>query len=138
MEVLAELNRYLHYFSLAMWTSGTILIWMIQRNLHRMLPAQACAELPSRKARATVALGLLEFRLWFVTIPSLVIALTTGAILAVTFALHEHVADLTPPMATLLAARCLLFALAIIWGVWIHWRRRPRLSLADPIAVTQE
>lgn len=114
MRELLELNRYAHDFGAALWVSGSLLIWLL------------CREVMQRDAFPDARQALLHFarKLSYLTVPALIIALLSGGIRAVTFKKYEYVGEITQSLVTLLIVKHVIFAAVIGWGVWMHARAR--------------
>lgn len=114
LQELLELNRYMHDFTAAMWVCGSILIWLLCREAIRL-------DVQSETVRV---LRRLAGKISLITIPSLLIALASGGVRAVTFKRYEYVGEITTPLITILVVKHVLFALFVAWGVWMHVRSR--------------
>ncbi len=119
MQELLELNRYMHDFTAAMWVCGSILIWLLCREARRL----------DVQAESVRVLLRLAGKISLITIPSLLIALASGGVRAVTFKRYEYAGEITTPLITMLVIKHVLFALFVTWGVWMHVRYR-KLSAA--------
>ena len=120
MQELLELNRYMHDFTAAMWVCGSILIWLLCHEAKR----------PDAQAETVRVLVRLAGKISLITIPSLLIALASGGVRAVTFKRYEYAGEITTPLITMLVIKHVLFAMLVAWGVWMHLRSR-KLSAAS-------
>ena len=118
MRELLELNRYAHDFGAALWVSGSLLLWLICREVMHLEPA----------AEARNALLCFAEKLSHLTVPALVIALASGGVRAITFQKYEYVGEITQALITLLIVKHVLFLAVIGWGIGMHVRAR-RLSV---------
>ena len=120
MELLIDLNIYLHDFTSAMWVCGSILMWMLMRD----------ATSGDASRDVTEALYRFAVRLRVLTIPSLCITLASGGIRAATFSTYEHAGPITTSVIVFLIIKHIAFAAFVAWGVWIHWKSRVSLQPA--------
>jgi putative copper export protein len=111
---LLELNRYAHDFTAAMWVCGSILIWLLCREIER-----TGAPVDSRRVFQRLAR-----KIALITVPSLVITLASGGVRAMTFTRYEYVGQITTSLTVILVVKHALFAALIAWGIWIHLRSR--------------
>ena len=114
MKELIEINQYLHDFASAMWVCGSILMWLLLREYGR--------EGAFPDARGTVM--RIAGKLRFLTIPALLVTLASGGVRAGTFAGYEHSGEVTTSAIVTLAAKHVVFAAFVAWGLWVHWRGR--------------
>lgn len=114
MRELLELNRYAHDFGAALWVSGSLLLWML------------CREVMSHGPVAEARRDLLRFagKISYLTVPALVIALISGGVRAFTFQKYEYVGEITQSLVTLLIVKHVLFVIVIGWGIGMHVRAR--------------
>ena len=110
MRELVELNRYVHDFASAVWVSGSVVIWLLCREI-RLLESLS---------EAALALGRVARRFAFLTIPALIVTLVTGGIRAATYSRYEHTGEITAAMVWVLVAKHLVFAAFVAWGLWVH------------------
>ncbi len=118
MSELLGLNRYLHDFASAMWVCGSILLWLVVREARQARGSQ------TEIGNGQSAIGNLARKLWFLTVPSLAVSLTTGAVRAATFARYEHPGQVTASVVAVLVAKHVLFAVFAVWAVRVHWLSR--------------
>jgi len=111
---LVELNRYLHDFTSALFFAGSLLIYLVWRESRR----------DGRSAETRNALASVAGKMWYLTIPSLVIALASGAVRAATFTKYEYVGEVTNSIITLLVVKHILYTAVVAWGIWVHWKAR--------------
>ncbi len=114
MRELLELNRYAHDFGAALWVSGSLLLWLL------------CREVMNHDPVAEARRALLRFagKLSYLTVPALVIALASGGVRALTFRKYEYVGEITQSLITLLIVKHVLFLAVIGWGIGMHVRAR--------------
>ncbi len=111
---LIEMNRYLHDFTSALWVCGSILLWMLRRELMR-------TELSSE---TRTVLARLVGKLFPITLTALAVTLASGGIRALTFAEYEHVGAITTLTIVTLVVKHVAFTAFVAWGLWIHWQLR--------------
>jgi uncharacterized membrane protein len=104
-----------------MWICGCLLMWWLGREASR----------EDRSLETRGALLVLALRLRVLTIPSLVITLAAGGVRAFTFAEYEYVGPVTTGVIVSLVIKHIFFTAVVAWGVWIHWKVRARMCLAD-------
>ncbi len=110
MRELLELNRYAHDFTAAMWVCGSILIWMLCREVKIQNIVSDTLRTFARTSR----------KISFITIPSLFIALGSGGVRALTFKDYEYNGEITRELIIMLIVKHALFTALIIWGIVIH------------------
>lgn len=110
MRELLELNRYAHDFTAAMWVCGSILIWMLCREVKIQNIVSDTLRTFARTTR----------KISFITIPSLFIALGSGGVRALTFKDYEYNGEITRELIIMLIVKHALFTAFIIWGIVIH------------------
>lgn len=120
MREILELNRYAHDFGAALWVSGSILLWLLCREINNHQPV----------VEARAALLRFATTLSYLTIPALLVALASGGVRALTFQKYEFVGEITQTMITLLIVKHVIFVAVIGWGIGMHVRAR-RLDAAD-------
>lgn len=114
MRELVELNRYVHDFSAAVWVSGSVVIWLLCREIRQL----------GSLSEATRALGRVARRFAFLTIPALIVTLATGGIRAAAYSSYEHTGEITAAMVAVLVAKHIAFAAFVAWGLWVHTASR--------------
>lgn len=110
MRELLELNRYAHDFTAAMWVCGSILIWMLCREVKIQNIMDDTLKTFARTAR----------KISILTIPSLFITLASGGVRALTFKEYEYNGEITSQLILMLIVKHALFTAFIIWGIVIH------------------
>lgn len=107
---LLELNRYAHDFTAAMWVCGSILMWMLCREV----------KIQNIVADSLRAIARIARKISFITIPSLFIALGSGGVRAITFKEYEYNGEITRQLIIMLIVKHALFTAFIIWGIVVH------------------
>lgn len=125
MRELVELNRYLHDFASALFFAGSLLIYILWRESPR----------GERSSETREALAGVSGKMWYLTVPSLVIALASGGVRAATFAEYEYVGEVTGSIITLLVVKHVLYTAIAGWGIRVHWKAR---SGAKPAPVVSQ
>lgn len=119
MRELLELNRYIHDFTAAMWVCGSILIWLVSREVSMgRAPADSVGVLQRVCGRVA-----------YLSVPSLLIALGSGGVRALTFRQYEYVGEITNSLIAVLIIKHVIFVAFIIWGVMVHRRSRRLVEL---------
>jgi len=113
---LVELNRYLHDFASALFFAGSLVIYLVWRESRR----DGCSA-ETRQALHGAAAGM-----WYLTIPSLVIALASGGVRAATFTKYEYVGEITNSIIIILIAKHIFYTIFVAGGIWVHWKARRR------------
>ena len=115
---LVELNRYLHDFTAAMWTCGSVAVWLLLRAARR-------------RAGAARELARVAVRLQWVTIPSLAVTLVSGGVRAAAYTGYEYQGPITGAIMAILVAKHVVFLAVVTWGVWVHVTARRLAREAD-------
>ncbi len=126
MRELLEFNRYTHDFTAAMWVCGSILVWLMWREMARSRPTDETLH---------VVRGLCG-KVTAISVPALVISLMAGGVRAITFRQYEFVGEITTTLIVALAIKHVLFVVFVIWGISVHMKAR-RLGVTPEDADAQ-
>jgi hypothetical protein len=114
VQLIVDLNGYLHDFTSALWIVGSILLLMMRRETRK----------PDVSDGTLVVLARLARTIRRISVPALVITLCTGGVRAATFAHYEHPGEVTRSIIVMLIVKHVIFTAVIAWGVWIHLKSR--------------